>query len=186
MEIERQEAAESLRIVREAMKQTRKALARSGTGYFFMIWGAVWLLGFLGTEWLSPILASRLWISLDVLAGAVSIWVVVRLARRIRSPLGWRLGAFWLALMAYGGLQLWVLWPVEGQKLTLFVTLLVALGYVGIGVWFSGLLAGTGVVITVLALAGWLLAPAYLNFIIAFLGGGGMIGVGAYLLSGSR
>jgi hypothetical protein len=70
--------------------------------------------------------------------------------------------------------------------MTLFVTLLVALGYVGIGVWFSGLLAGTGIVITVLALLAWLLAPSYLNFVIAFLGGGGMIGVGAYLMSGSR
>ena len=88
--------------------------------------------------------------------------------------------------MAYGGLQLWVLWPVDRQEMTLFITLMVAFGYVGIGVWFSGLLAGTGVVIMVLAVLAWLLAPAYLNLIIAFLGGGGMIGVGAYLAGGRR
>lgn len=186
MEIDRQEAAESLRIVREAMDHTKKALARSGTGYFFIIWGAVWLLGFLGTEWLTPALSGRLWFTLDALAGVASVGVVARLARRIRSPLGWRLGAFWLALMAYGALQLLIFWPVDTLKMTLFVTLLVAFGYVGIGVWFSGLLAGTGVAITVLAIVAWLLAPAYFNFIIAFLGGGGMIGVGAYLLSGWR
>ena len=186
MDVDREEAAESLRIIHEAMNQTKKALARSGTGHFFIIWGAVWLLGFLGTEWLSPALAGRLWLSLDVLAGVASIWVVVRLARRFRSPVGWRLGAFWLALMAYGGLQLWVLWPVDRQEMTLFITLMVAFGYVGIGVWFSGLLAGTGGVTTVLAVLAWLLAPAYLNFIIAFLGGGGMIGVGAYLAGGRR
>ena len=50
MDVDREEAAESLRIVREAMDLTKKALARSGTGYFFIIWGAVRLLGFLGTE----------------------------------------------------------------------------------------------------------------------------------------
>ena len=186
MEIDKEEAAESLRIVREAMDRTKKSLARSGTGYFFIIWGAVWLLGFLGSEWLSPATASRLWFTLDALAGVASVWVVIRLARRFRSPLGWRLGAFWLALMAYGALQLLIFWPVDSPRMALFLTLLVAFGYVSIGVWFSNLLAGTGVAITVLAIVAWLLAPAYFNFIIAFLGGGGMIGVGAYLLSGWR
>ena len=53
------EARQSLELIDQAMDQTRRAIARGGSGYFFIIWGIVWLFGFLGNELLAPTTAGK-------------------------------------------------------------------------------------------------------------------------------
>ena len=176
-----EEARQSLEVVRQAMNQTRQAMARSGTGYLFIIWGAVWFLGFLGSQLLGTAAGYSL-LALDVLGGMATVVVVVRSARRFRSQTGWRMGAFWLLLMAYGGILLWVIWPLSGDRFMLFITVLVALGYALVGLLFSPQLLCAGLGVTVLAILGWLLLPVYLGYWMAILGGGGIIGLGVFIL----
>jgi hypothetical protein len=180
-----EEARQSLELVRQAAAQTRQAVSRSGTGQLFIIWGTVWLLGFLGTELLGNA-SGYLWLVLDILAGAATVIVAVRSARRFRSSFGWRVGMWWVLLMAYGGIMLWTAWPVTGSRYLVFVTLLVSFGYVTLGLWFSPPLLYAGLGITALALLGWLLVPAYLSYLISLLGGGGMIALGVYLRRGGN
>ena len=45
--MDRNEAHESLEIVRQATELTRQAVARAGTGYMLIIWGIVWLVRYL-------------------------------------------------------------------------------------------------------------------------------------------
>jgi hypothetical protein len=183
--MEPEEARLSLEVVRQAMNLTRQAMARSTTGYFFIIWGAVWFFGFLGSQLLGAN-AGYFWFALDILGAAASAVVVVRAARRFRSQVGWQMGAFWLLLMAYGGILLWVAWPLSGDRFMLFITVLVALGYALVGLLFSPHLLYAGLGLTILAVLGWRFLPAYLGYWMAFLGGGGITGMGIFILRGGK
>ena len=79
--MDEQEARQSLEVVEQAMAQTRRAIARSGSGYFFIVWGIVWLVGYLGSELLAPAIAGYLWLALDVFGGVSTVAIAVRLGR---------------------------------------------------------------------------------------------------------
>ena len=179
--MDQEEALQSLELVRQAAAQTRQAIARSGTGYFFIIWGAVWFLGFLASQLLGE-RSGYVWFGLDALGGVASAVVGVRAARRVRTTHGRRMGLFWLIVLVYGGLQLWIVSPLSGDRFMMFITLLVSFGYALFGLWVSPHLLGAGIGTAALAVLGWLLLPGYIGYWMAFLGGGGMIAFGAYIL----
>lgn len=183
--MEPKEAAESLEIVRRAMAETRQAIARSGTGYFFVIWGLVWMLGYLGSQLLGPY-AGYLWLALDVFGGAASVLTALRLARRIRSPYGTRIGLVWLVILGYGALFFWVFRPSSPDTGIVFASLFVAYAYVLVGLWTSLPLTYLGLSLTALTIMAWQLFPAYLGYSLAFVGGGGMIVVGLMMLRGGK
>ena len=175
-------ASESLALIDQARGETRKALARAGTGYFFIVWGIVWLFGFLGSAILPGGAAGYLWLGLDTFGVVGSIVAGIRYSRRVRSPGTWRVLVFWLLLMAQGGILMWISWPLEGDQYLMFVTILIAMGYSLLGIWINSPLAIIGVSISVLAVLGWLLIPAYLGYWLALVGGGGLIVAGLYVL----
>ena len=183
--MERTEALESLKIIDEAMAQTRRAIAHSGSGYFFIIWGIVWLVGFLGNELLVPPVAGYLWLALDVLGLAGSVIVGIRMNRQVRSPEGKRTGlraaALWGLLMVYGVVLYWAASPPP-DRFSLFVTLFIGFAYAIAGLWISTPLLLTGLGISALAAIVWIAAPGLLPYALSLLGGGGMIAVGAYML----
>lgn len=184
--MEPKEAAESLEIVRQAMAQTRQAVARSGTGYFFIIWGLVWLLGYLGNELLVGPYPGYLWLALDIFGGVASVVTGLRLARHIRSPYGARMGLLWLLILGYGALFFWVLRPSSAETGIVFASLFVAYAYALVGLWTSLPLTYLGLGLTALTILGWQLFPAYLEYWLAFVGGGGMITVGLLMLRGGK
>jgi hypothetical protein len=176
------EAKETLDLIKDASRASRQAIARSGTGHFFIIWGIVWLFGYLGSQILPGAIAGYFWLALDTVGIIGSVYTILRLGRRVRSPQSWRLGAFWFLLLAHGGLMMWVLWPLSGERYMMFATLLVSMGYSLIGLWVSTPLAVIGGAISILAIIGWLLAPAFLGYWLAVVGGGGLIAAGLYVL----
>ena len=180
--MEANEAQIALDQIRSAADQTRRAVARSGTGWIFVIWGTVWFTGYLGSQFLPGPAAGVLWLVLDSLGGVATAIVGVRAGRRVRTANGWRVAGLWLALMAYVGLLVWIAWPMPPDRTILFITVAVSFGYVSVGLWLSPVLLWAGLSLTVLALLGWWLVPAYLGYWIAFLGGGGLIGLGVYIL----
>lgn len=178
--MEPEEAREALELVREATSRTRRAVAQSGIGSLFIIWGVVWFLGYLGSQWLREA-AGYLWLVLDTLGGVATAIVATRASKRFRTPFGWRVAFLWLALMAYGGILLWIAWPIPGARFLVFITVFVCFGYVVIGLWFSSQVLVAGLALTALAIAGWLVVPAYIGYWMAVLGGGGLIGLGIYI-----
>jgi hypothetical protein len=183
--VEPKEAAESLEIIRQARVQTRQAIARSGTGYFFIIWGLVWLLGYLGNQLLGAN-AGYLWLVLDTFGAVATVLVALRLARRVRGPHGWRMGLVWLAIIGYGVLFFWVVRPSSAERAIVFASLFIAFAYVLVGLWTSPPLTYLGLGLTGLTLVGWFLFPAYLGYWLAFVGGGGMVAVGLLMLRGGK
>jgi hypothetical protein len=176
------QASQSLELINEAGRATRRAMARAGAGYQFIIWGIVWLFGYLGTQVLKGPASGYLWLALDSFGVLASAYAVVRLSRRVRSPDAWKFGIFWMLLLAFGGLMMWTMWPLTDEQYLLFVTLLISMGYALFGLWASTPLLIVGVAIGILAVLGWQFLPAYLGYWLAFTGGGGLIGAGLYIL----
>jgi hypothetical protein len=179
--MDRNEANESLEIVRQAMVQTQNAVARAGMGYMFIIWGIVWLVGFLGSHFLGDA-QGYLWLVLDVFGIVGTAVVILKSSRQVRTKHGKRIGILWLMIFMYGGLLFWITGPIEGNDYLLFITILVALAYVIMGLWFSPPLLYIGLCITALAIVGWQLIPAYLGIWLALVGGGGLIISGIFVL----
>jgi hypothetical protein len=175
-------AIESLELIEQARRETQKALARAGTGYFLIIWGIVWLFGFLGSQlWPGPI-SGYIWLGLDTFGVVGTIIAATRYSRRVRSSGGWRVGLSWVLLIVQGGILMWVSWPLEMTQYLMFVTILVAMGYSLVGIWIYSPLMIAGICISLLAVLGWLLIPAYLGYWLALVGGGGLIGTGLVVL----
>jgi DNA-binding MarR family transcriptional regulator len=93
------------------------------------------------------------------------------------------MGGLWLALRACVGLLVWIAWPMPPDRLVLFITVAISFGHVFAGLWLSPVLLWSGLGLTALAILGWLPVPAYLGYWMAFLGGGGLIGLGIHILS---
>lgn len=180
--MEHQEILEELRAIRAVMEQTRRAIGRTGGGRFLVLWGAVWLLGFLGTQFLPHHWIGWMWGMLNVIGVAGSVWLGIRLSLQVRSPLGLRIFFFWLASIAFALLAYW-LFGLRDEHLGLLFALIIALALVQLGLLsFSTGSIWLGLLIAALALIGFHLFPAYFSLIMSFLGGGLMIGTGLWII----
>ena len=181
MEVTRDEAQESLAAVQQVMAQTRRAIAGGGA-FYMIIWGVVWFLGFLASQYIHTILLGWIWLALDTAGGFATWWIGRQMDRRVRTPFGSRLGWFWIALIGYTILWIGIAWPLEPTRAALMVSTTAMFGYVVMGLWLgTAAVAGVGLAVTALALLGFFLLPTYFALWMAFLGGGALIGSGLYI-----
>jgi len=204
MEISSEEARESLAQAQDAAARTRKLLACRGADALFVVWGLVWFLGYLGTEFAPRLLAltkggevrgetvfwtvNGLWLALIALGTAVSAAVWKR-----RSPTktdgGARFGWFWLLLYVYVNFWIFLLWPfikVEGPVESVrFWRHMGAIGatvpmfaYVVMGLWLDHFMIWIGLAITGLTVLGLFLVPAWFWIWMAVMGGGSLVSTG--------
>jgi len=182
--MEPNDALEDLRVIRQVMEQTRRSIAVRGGGYFLIIWGVVWLLGFLNSQFLEGPLVGRIWLALDAV-GVIATFTIgyyLGTRARVRTQSAWRWWAFWPALWAYGFFWLWLLRPADSMQAAFFLVTLNLFGFVTMGLWLmSGSLIRIGIGVTILASAGYFLIPAYFFLWMALLGGGTLIGSGVYI-----
>jgi hypothetical protein len=187
MDISASEAEEALAAIQTMIERTRRAISHSGAYAFLIVWGAVWLLGFLSSYFLSNDIAGRIWMGLDILGGVLSAVIGVRMNRRIRSPsaamTGRRIAWFWLLLFLYCVAAIGVAWPVSGKQIAMFIILFVTIGWMAMGLLLSLTSFWWGLAITTLALLGYFLLPDVFYLWMAILGGGGMIGLGLFIRS---
>ena len=69
------------------MKKTRRSISSSGAYKFLILWGAIWMIGFLGSQFLPKEIASYVWIGLDILGGILSAVIGVRMNRGVRTSI---------------------------------------------------------------------------------------------------
>lgn len=185
MNISPTEAEEALLTIQTITKKTRRLIAASGSYRFLLLWGFLWLFGFLGSQFLSQEQADILWAVLDTLGGVLSALFGVRMGRAVRGPfssiIGKRIGWFWLLLMLYTVIILAIVQPIEGKQLAMIITLAAMLGWVALGLWVSPESFWGGLAITVIALIGYFLLPGIFYLWMAVFGGGGMIALGLYI-----
>jgi hypothetical protein len=163
-------AADDLRVIRQVMDRTRRAAAQHG-GWFGVLWGAIWVVGFLANQYLPEETAGLLWAILDVGGGAASALVGARLARRgVHSPLWPRIILFFIALCVFDGLLVWLLGLRGMRQLALLITLTVALAFVQAGLFTSGPFGVVGLLVAAAAVGATVLVPEYFHLVMAGLG----------------
>ena len=185
MNISPTEAEEALAAIQAMMQKTRRAISSSGAYVFLVVWGTIWLLGFLGSQFLPDKTAGYVWMGLDILGGILSAIVGVRMNRSVRNPStttsGRRIGLFWLLLFFYCVAAISVAWPADGKQFAMFIILFVGVGWMAMGLLLSFASIWWGLAITALALIGYFLLPGIFHLWMAILGGGGMIALGLYI-----
>jgi len=184
-----QDAMDDLKAIRQIMEQARRASDGFG-GWFMVLWGVIWFLGFTGTHILLHLQREQainwLWTPLNTLGILGSVWLGIRMAQRARtksSTLWAPLLLYWLALAAFDGVLIWQLrLYTNGLYVALLIVLTIALGYIQFGLFTHWSISVIGLFLGLLAvvLATWL--PAYFNLGIAVLGGGTLIGGGLWVL----
>jgi hypothetical protein len=185
MNITPTEAEEALAAIQTMVRKTRRAISSSGAYTFLIVWGFVWLFGFLANHFVPNETAGYIWFGLDVLGGVLSAVIGIRMNRNIRSPsasaTGKRIAWFWLLLFLYCFAAIGVAWPVDGKELAMLIILFVVVGWMAMGLLLSFVSIWWGLAITALALIGYFLLPDIFYLWMAILGGGGMIALGFYI-----
>ena len=185
MNISPTEAEEALAAIQVMMKKTRRAISSSGAYVFLIIWGVIWLLGFLSSQFLPDEIAGPVWMTLDILGGVLCAVIGIRMGRGVRSTspvtTGKRIGLFWLLLFFYCLAAIAAAWPVDGKLLAMYIILFVMVGWLAMGLLLSFASIWPSLAITALALIGYFLLPDIFYLWMAILGGGGMIALGLYI-----
>ena len=187
MNVSPTEAEEALAAIQVMMQKTRRAISSSGAYLFLILWGSVWLLGFLGSQFLPQEAGGYAWMVLDILGGILSAVIGIRMNRGVRSSApvanGKRIGLFWLLLFLYCLAAVAVSWPAGGKQMSMYIILFVMLGWMAMSLLLSFTSAWPGLILTALALIAYFLFPGLFYLLMAILGGGGMIALGLYIRS---
>jgi len=179
------EARAALATIHETTQQARRWLAHSGVGYYLVLWGSIWALGFLASYIFGETsrLAARIWSGLSGLGVLISFGMGFYFGQRAPSPRGMRLGLYWLAWILYASLIIAFAHPQSAQQQALLISLFAMMGYVTTGLLLDSRFLGLlGLGLTALLVVGYLAFPNAFALWTAFFGGGGMIAAGMYIL----
>ncbi len=182
MNITPSEAEEALASIQKIMKKTRHSISSSGAYKFLILWGVIWVIGFLNSQFLHDDMAGNIWIGLDIFGGILSAFIGMRLNRGIRSSspstTGKRIGLFWLILFLYCFLFILIASPIDSKQLAMFIILVVTLGWIAMSLLLSFVSVWWGLGIVAVACLGYFFLPGIFFLLMAILGGGGMIVLG--------
>ncbi len=197
MDISREEAQASLSQVQDVVERTKKMIAYGGGDVLFVIWGVIWVMGYLGTHFLSSAgmpwarMIHWLWIVL-VLSGIIISVIVGRRNMSVKSPVGKRLGLFWFLLYAYVNIGIVLMSPfikVQGaEESAMFwvrygaiAAIVPMFAYVVMGLWLDNFMVWIGLGVTALTVFGVYLLQPYFYVWMAVTGGGTLIGTGFFI-----
>lgn len=185
MNISPTEAEQALQAIQTMMRKTKKAISNSGAYNFLIVWGVIWLFGFLSNHFFDTKTAGYIWMVLDILGGVISAILGFRLSRKVRSPSGLasgkRIAWFWLILFIFCFSLIVVVSPIDGKQMAVSIVLFVMLGWIAMSLLLSAASVWWGLAITALSLIGYFILPNIFYLWMAVLGGGGMISLGIYI-----
>ncbi|MCX7682339.1 MAG: hypothetical protein N2508_10345 [Anaerolineae bacterium] len=183
-----QDALDDLKAIRQIMEQARRSSDGFG-GWFMVLWGAIWLVGFTGTHILVQTgrdpLINWLWMPLNTLGVLGSIYLGIRMRQRAQkksfSSIWVSIFLWWLALAAFDAAVIGV-FQLRGFQIALLIVLTIALSYVLFGLfthWINSVI-GLFIGLVAIVMATWLVE--YFNLAIALLGGAVLIGGGLWVV----
>lgn len=182
--MDRNQALDDLKTIRQIMKRTQRAAGRHG-GWFILIAGVMWLVGFTASQFLPEKYAGWTWAIVNLGGMIAMIWAGIRLTKHggTRTPLWKPIFFFWVALAAFAMLLAW-LFGVNGSiQIGLLALLVAALGYVQMGAIFqSQHISITGILVAALTIGAFSLVPDHFLLAMAVLGGGLLIGSGLWMV----
>lgn len=170
--MDRNLAQDSLRSVAAARRTTSELRAYREAGSVVAAWGLVWSAGY-GTQQFAPSAASLVW-----MAG----WVcaIAWMATRPRAHDDIRALATWIVMVAFVFAVLTVV-RADTRTAAMVFGLVVAAGYIALGIWAGSRFAVLGAAVLLAACLGWWMVPQWLYLTLA-LGGGVALVVGGMWL----
>jgi len=188
MNVTPEEAQEALAAIQQTTVKTRRGLAYYA--YQQILWGLLWLAGFLVSQFVQPAMLNWIWIAVPIVGAIGSAIVGISQGRRMRvtpdSRLAFissRVGMFFPILYVFGVMWFVIFQPLNSLQIALFWITLVMFSYVVAGAWLrTPLLIGVGVGVTVMSLLGYYLLPGYFYLWSALFAGGTLLGSGIYIL----
>lgn len=188
MNVTPEEAQEALAAIQQTTVKTRRGLAYYA--YQQILWGLLWLVGFLVSQFVQPAMLNWVWIAIPILGVIGSALMGISQGRRMRvtpdSRLAFissRVGIFFGSLYGFGIVWFVIFQPLNSLQIALFWITLVMFGYIVAGAWLRiSLLIGIGVGVTVMSLLGYYLLPGYFYLWSAVFAGGTLLGSGIYIL----
>lgn len=188
MNVTPEEAQEALAAIQQTTIKTRRGHAYYA--YQQILWGLLWFVGFLISQFVQPAMLNWIWIVMPILGVIGSAIVGISQGKRMRitpdSRLAFissRVGIFFGILYGFGIIWFVVFQPLNTLQIALFWITLVMFGYIVAGAWLrTPLLIGIGVGVTVMSLLGYYLLPGYFYLWSALFAGGTLLGSGIYIL----
>ena len=194
MDISREDAKESLEQIQSIISRTRKIIASGSVSPLLIVWGAVWVVGYLAMYIFTPrpaeppkypnfsLILTIIWAVL-ILVGIATSFIFGAIKSPTKSPHNKRFGFFWFFLFIFADIYLVLLWPWNNYQMHAFVAVLVMFAYVIMGLWFDRFLLWLGLATTALIVVGFylfLFQPAFWLWMAA-MGGGTLLVTGLYI-----
>jgi hypothetical protein len=179
-----EDAARDLKDIKATMERTGAQASRD-PGWFFLIQGAVWLVGFLATQF-APSVAGPLWIFLNIagvaaVSGASAV-LYGKKGRQKHPGLASRIVAITIGILVFDALLIFSFGLTGPQDFTLLLVFSGAFCYFIVGLITRQAMSAMGVFIALSVFAAKMLFPTYIYLAIAVFGGGAFIGWGLVIL----
>jgi hypothetical protein len=177
--MDRNQALDDLKAIRQIMGRTQREAGKPG-GWSMVIAGVMCLIGFSATQFLPDGYINWTWAAISIAGTGAMIWIAARSTRRsgVRTPLWWPIFLFWWALAGFDVLLIWLFDVTDGIQIGLVILLTVATGYAQLGLLYHWLITAVGILIGILSIGTFFLAPDYFPLAMGILGGGMLIGSG--------
>ncbi|WP_159732831.1 hypothetical protein [Methylosinus sp. Ce-a6] len=176
------DARRSLEAAERAEREIFQARSYVRAAPYLVLWGAIWILGFLLAAYAAPGDA-RMWPALSALGAVASLVIAWRQNQRRRADLrrGLRTTATAFLIAFYAGLWPAVLLSHNPNRFGVYAGTVTGAAYLIAGLWAAPLILWLGLVVTGVFLAGLVVDPAIFPAYAALLGGGGLIAAGLLL-----
>ena len=179
---------DALKEIKQIKRAIRSSAAGSGreAGWFFVLQGTVWLVGFMITQFF-PEAIHIAWLILNSFAGAMTIVLAILLTTRKAThfvPGIWLKIVLGTAGFAAFGLVIGLEFEIsEPRQITLLIVMLGALCYFAFGLVTNPILSVMGAVLGTGVALGNFLIPEWFFLLVSLFGGGTLITSGIYVLT---
>ena len=123
------QALNDLKAIRQIMDRTRQE-ASGESGWFSVVGGMIWLVGFLGQQFLPEHLAGWAWVLVNGIGLSIIAWLMIRTARENNAnpPMLRSIMLSWLVLGVFDVLFIWLFEMETAYHFPLLILITIALG----------------------------------------------------------
>lgn len=181
MTVDRSEASAMLADVAGIERRTRELLLYARAGDYLLLWGALFVTGYIADDLVPGRFLNGFWWMLQALGLAGTVLITLRAHRRgSSSAVLWRVAATVLAITAFG--TMWTRLAHFGvrEEIAFWPTFL-SLQLFMFGLWAGRVLVMTSLALCVLAMAGYFWAGHWFHLWMAVAVGGAMVLSGFWL-----